>query len=301
MNHSQTISVVIPNYNYGRFIAETIEGVLAQTHPIHEIIVVDDGSTDDSIEVLKKFGERVSVIEQRNQGVGAARNTGARKSSGEFIAFLDADDVWLPNKIAAQMKVFADETVGLVSCGMREFNSKTGATLGFFRSDEFEWRANDILLRKYPIIVSGSAIAVRRTTFDEAGGFDARKEMHPVEDWEFCYRMALIAKVACLPSPLVEYRNHGANGHLKTPQMERALLLAGEKIFAAAAPDVRVLRGECYGVIHSILAGDYFQAGNYRKFLQHSASGLRADPRTATRFFGFPLRVLRRLTASSES
>ena len=95
---TRKVSVIIPTYNYGRFIAKAIESVLAQTHPIEEIIVVDDGSTDETAETVAKFAPRVTYTRQRNSGVCAARNSGVKHSSGDFIAFLDADDIWHPEK-----------------------------------------------------------------------------------------------------------------------------------------------------------------------------------------------------------
>ena len=299
MSNLFEVSVVIPNYNYERFIAETLQSVLAQTHPIHEIIVVDDGSTDDSIEVIEKFGDRVKLIKQQNKGVGAARNVGVEQSSGAFIAFLDADDVWLPEKIEEQLNFFAaDEKIGLVSCGMREFDTRTGETVGIYLSDKLEWSSEDVLLRKHSIITSGSVVIMRRSVFEKAGRFDDRKELHPAEDWEFCYRMALAGKVACVLEILVDYRNHGGNGHFKTARMERALLLSYEKIFAAAPPELAALKQRCYGDLHTVLAGGYFQAGDYLPFLKHSVESLRMNPLKIAHYLGYPIRRAGRLIAS---
>ena len=88
------VSVVIPNYNYGQYLRQAIDSVLAQTYPAIEIIVVDDGSQDKSEAIVRSYGERVRLIAQRNQGVSVARNRGVQESAGEFVAFLDADDAW---------------------------------------------------------------------------------------------------------------------------------------------------------------------------------------------------------------
>lgn len=210
------VSVIIPNYNYGRYLSEAIDSVLEQTYSNIEIIVVDDGSTDNSIEILAKYEIKgVKVIQQTNRGVGAARNTGATESKGEYIAFLDADDIWNHTKIEKQLKVFTGD-IGLVTCGMREFESSSNKTLAYLMSNKTNWNALDTLFFNYPV-VSGSAILVRRSTYDAVGGFDERKEMHPSEDWEFFYRVVENAKVVSLPEVLVSYRNHGRNGHLNIP------------------------------------------------------------------------------------
>src|SRR5437773_3781756 len=113
-----TVSVVIPTYNYARYLPEAIDSALAQTHAPLEVIVVDDGSTDDTPRVLAVYGDRIRVIRQANRGPGAARNTGIAAARGEYVGFLDADDVWLPRKLELQMARFeADQGLGLVHCG----------------------------------------------------------------------------------------------------------------------------------------------------------------------------------------
>src|SRR4028119_1786662 len=125
MDQSLTVSVIIPNYNYGRFLSEAINSVLAQTCLNVEIIVVDDGSTDNSLEILAAYEKKgVKIIQQTNRGVGAARNAGADKSSGDLLAFLDADDIWLPQKLEKQIeRLLSDKEFGFITCGVKEFNS----------------------------------------------------------------------------------------------------------------------------------------------------------------------------------
>ena len=99
-----SVSVIIPSYNAERWIKSTIDSVLAQTYSNIEIIVVDDGSTDESVSVISKNYPEIKLITQKNQGVAAARNKGIENASSEWIAFLDADDIWLPNKIRDQFE-----------------------------------------------------------------------------------------------------------------------------------------------------------------------------------------------------
>ena len=103
MTGRQLVSVIIPTYNSGTYVTETIDSVLNQTYPHREIIVVDDGSTDDTPEQVRRYGSAISYIRQSNSGVGAARNTGLRAASGHYLAFLDSDDLWLPEKLAVQL------------------------------------------------------------------------------------------------------------------------------------------------------------------------------------------------------
>jgi len=96
---SPLVTVVIPTYNYGRYICETVESALGQTYSPVEIIVVDDGSMDDTRERLATYGDRIRYIHQQNRGLSAARNTGIQAARGEFVALLDSDDLWLPDKV----------------------------------------------------------------------------------------------------------------------------------------------------------------------------------------------------------
>jgi len=292
---NSTVSVIIPNYNYGRFLSETIESVLAQTYPCREIIVVDDGSTDNSLEVLARYEkDGVKVIRQKNFGVGAARNAGAKASSGDLIAFLDADDFWLPQKIEKQIeRLLADEEFGLVTCGMREFDA-SGETIKIYAEGKEGWCAEDILLVKPVTAGPGSSSLLRREVFEQAGGFDERKEMHPSEDWEFCYRAARVAKIAFVPEILVAYRNHGGNGHLQIPRFERAMLMGYEKIFQTDDEQILKLRRVCYGNLYKILAGSYLHAGQYGNFLRNTAKSLFFTPENLSYFAAFPLRRLRK-------
>lgn len=290
-----SISVVITSYNYAHFLGETIQSVLAQTYPAREIIVIDDGSKDDSVALARSFGERVRVVEQQNQGVCVARNNGARLATGDVIAFLDSDDLWLPQKLERQAEAFqSDPQVGLVSCGIRYFNPQ-GETIVVYDEGKSGWCAKDILLYKEPVLnTTASAVAVRRDVFEEAGGFDPRRELFAAEDREFAYRAALLAKIAFIPEILVDYRVHGANGHLNIRQMDRALFFAYEKIFSGADAETLSIRRESYGNLHRMLAGCYFRTRDLAPFVRHAARSLWLTPSSAKYFAAFPARLLRR-------
>lgn len=288
-----TVSVIIPNYNYGRFLSQAIESVLSQSVPCKEIIVVDDGSTDNSLDILDRYKERVNVVRQSNCGVGFARNVGVHKSSGDIVAFLDADDYWFPQKIEKQVESFlADEEIGLVTCGMQEFDGN-GVILQNHNQSISGWVADKIAAFNNPIIASGSAIAIRRNVFEKAGGFDTRKELHPSEDWEFCYRIARVNKIAFVPELLVHYRNHGNNGHLKIPRMEKAMLLAYQKIFNEIPPENKKLKRESYANLYSVLAGSYYHAGDHRRFIRSLFKSIWYKPLKIKDYLKFSVRFLK--------
>ena len=289
------VSVVIPNYNYGRYLAETIDSVLAQTYPNIEIVVVDDGSTDASLEILARYEKNgIKVVRQKNSGVGAARNNGARNSSGDLIAFLDSDDIWLPEKTEKQIeRLLADKEFGLVTCGVSEFDV-SGNTIETHTKGKEGWCAEDILLIKPVTAGPGSSSLIWRTVFEKVGGFDERKEMHPSEDWEFSYRVARAAKIAFVPEVLVAYRNHGGNGHLNIQRSERSMRLAYEKIFETADENTLKLRRRCYGNLYKILAGSYLHAGQYKNFLKNTGKSLFLTPENLPYFALFPHRRLKK-------
>lgn len=287
------VSVIIPNYNYGRFISEAIDSVLAQTYRNIEIIVVDDGSNDETSEVLKIYNDKLKWVKQSNQGVANARNNGVGESRGKFIAFLDSDDIWFPEKIEKQIKIFlSDDEIGLVHCGFVDFDNNGN----FFEEhlDGLEgWVALDMLrYQKKSILGGGSAVLVTKKAFDKVGGFD--QSVSPAEDWEFYYRVARHYKVGLIPEVLLKYRVHGNNNHLNIPRMERAILGAFDKAFCEKDAKLEAIRSSCYGKIHSVLAGSYFRAGKYKDFFRHTLKSLWFSPSTVTQFIGFPLRFVQR-------
>ena len=270
----KTVSIIIPTYNYGRFIAEAIESALIQTYRADEIIVVDDGSTDDTEMRVKRFGERVRYIKQQNSEVSAARNKGIDNSSGDLIAFLDADDTWMPEKIEKQVAKFAEDAeIGLVHCGMREFDSTTGATIELHLDGGEGWVAEDIALGEKCVITGpGGSIVVRRKVFEDVGGFDTR--LKNGEDWEFCLRVARKYKIGFVRELLVDYRNHGVNASKNIAEMERSTLMAWAKAFETDDIAVQRLRRRSYGNLHKVLAGSYLHNGQYSGFARNIVKSL---------------------------
>ena len=286
------ISVVIPTYNYGRFVREAIDSVLAQTCAPLEIVVVDDGSTDDTEQIVRSYGDRVRYIRQENAGVAAARNTGIANARGEYIAFLDSDDVWLPEKLAKQLARFdSDPGLGLVYAGAERFDES--GTLSVELDGMEGWIAPELLRLERGVIASGSGMLLPKQVAEEVGGFDA--DLQPSEDWDFCYRVALRHRIGFVPEVLVRYRQHGSGLHLDVPRMERAMMLALEKAFASRDPDIQSRRRRTYGRMHRILAGCYFHRGAGRPFLRHMLASLRDDPRNAAYFAAYPLRAVLRV------
>ena len=292
-----TVSVIIPTYNHARYIAQSIASALQQTHAPLEIIVVDDGSTDDTPAVLAAYSDPVRVFRQQNAGVAAARNFGVSKARGEYVAFLDSDDLWHPEKLQRQLERFqADPELGLVHCGMETFDDATGRVVEVNVDGAEGWVAKEMLGFRKIVVFAGSSILIPRRVFDEVGGFDVR--LPPSEDWDLCYRIASRYRVGFARGAYVRYRQHPGAIHLNIPKMERSMMLSFEKIFSSPDPDVQRLRRFSYGRIHRILAGCYFVQRDLKAFLRHAARSLRYDPRNIAYFAAYPFRVASRAAAS---
>ena len=286
------VSVVIPAYNYGRFLAEAIDSAFSQTLPPLEVIVVDDGSTDETAEVLARYGDRLRVFQRQNGGVAAARNFGAAQASGDVLAFLDADDIWVPHKLEMQMaRLQRDPDLGMVHCGLEVFDNNGKTEI---RLDGLEGHIAPAMLQfeKTRFVATGSTMFISKRIFEELGGFDPR--LSPSEDWDLCYRIATRYRIACVREPLVRYRLHGSGIHLNIAGMEKSFLLALDKIFAAGDQAVQPLRRPAYGHVHRILAGCYFERREVRPFVRHLIRSIGYDPRSLLYFLAWPFRVVSR-------
>lgn len=208
------ISVVIPAYNRGAAIRETIESVLAQTVVEQaEIIVIDDGSTDDTLEFLNieySVYDNVRIIHQPNAGVAAARNRGLQEARGEFIAFLDHDDIWLPQKLSSQLAVFENNPkLAVVCCRWRDIDSAGKLLI----SDEDAWAARKLprgnvykQFLRYNALVSMSVPLMRAQALRDIGGFDVKAA--PCDDWDLWLRLSRGQIFDYVDEVLVWYRRH---------------------------------------------------------------------------------------------
>lgn len=216
------ISVIIPTYNRAQFIAETIESVLAQTRPAGEVVVVDDGSTDSTREVVARFGERVRYVWQENSERSVTRNHGLALTSGEYVSFLDSDDCWLPETLAELCGALdAEPAVALVAAGCAIVREDGQALDVFYPGGGVEGVLTDAFrqLLQSNLIGSPSAVLVRRSALETAGRFDEDRRLLGVEDWELWARLAFHAPILCRRRPLVRYRRHRSNTPLATMRL----------------------------------------------------------------------------------
>ena len=205
------ISVVIPTYNRARFILEALESVLVQTYPVDEIIVVDDGSTDNTAELVASLRSRVTYIVQSNAGPGAARNRGVRSARGEWIAFLDSDDRWDPEHIAQIIENLSKcPNAAMAYCGKRWVyeDGQVMTDVPLQVSFPSGWIFRDLFEANY--ISSASVVMVKRQAFLDAGGFDERFRSI-AEDYDLWMRISAVAQIVAVPAYTVLYRRHDSN------------------------------------------------------------------------------------------
>jgi glycosyltransferase involved in cell wall biosynthesis len=211
-----TCSAVIAAYNYGRYLSQTLDSVLAQTRPPDEIVVVDDGSTDNTREVAAPYVERgqIKYVYQDNAGVSAAKQRAVEESSGELLAFLDADDMWERTKLEKQLPLFENDRIGGVYS--KRFIIDENGDRFPFQHPPF-YRGN-ILNRIFTYnFIAYSSTVVRRSVFERAGGFDFSQSTG--EDYDLWIRMAAICEFDYVDEPLIYYRRGHANLTSNTPRL----------------------------------------------------------------------------------
>ena len=198
-----TVSVVLPTYNRADIIDDPICSVLTQTYEDFELIVVDDGSTDNTAEVIEAFDDdRIRYIKHDgNKGAPAARNTGIEASQGEYIAFQDSDDDWLPDKLEKQMQTFRDSSssVGVVYTGMKRKRDDKTVYIPYEGVEQTEGDISKSIL--FQNFVPAQVAMVRKRCFDEVGGFD--EQAWPISDWELWIRISKQYQFKLVDEPLV--------------------------------------------------------------------------------------------------
>lgn len=204
----EKVSAIIPVYNCEKYVREAVESALAQTCPPHEIIVVDDGSTDGTREALDRYRNSIIYVCQKNAGEPAARNTGIQHASGEYIAFLDADDLWLPPKLQLQMDYFkAHPECALVYTDMMIFDDDGILDRSFRASHERVYRSGRIFQQIFfESLFNPSCVVFRKACIEKVGWFD--ESFLVGSDYDMWLRMARHFEFGYVDSPLLMYRQH---------------------------------------------------------------------------------------------
>lgn len=221
------ISVIIPAYNHARWLPKCIESVLNQTLKPHEIIVVDDGSTDNTAEIIAKYPVR--YIRQENAGCPAARNRALREATGDWIAIVDADDYWLPQKLELQARAIRNEA--LCYCGVTRLY-KDGHT----EEAEFYDTGQIKSALRHKSALYPSALLIRKDAITQVGGFN--EQIAAGEDWEICLKLSRIFDFVGIREPLVIY-NVTEAGMTANPTL---IINSLEQIVSAASAHLPPIR-----------------------------------------------------------
>ncbi len=228
MTEKPLVSVVIPTYNRAWAVCAAIDSVMAQDYPAVEIIVVDDGSTDGTEELLAAYSTNIIHIRQENKGVAAARNRGIAAANGPLIAFLDSDDYWLPRKLSAQAAFFHSRPEALI-CQTQEYWLRNGRRVNPRRRHEKP--QGDIFMPSLALcLVSPSAVMLRKELLDEVGGFD--EALPACEDYDLWLRVSCRHPVYLIDTPLIVKQGGHADQLSRQAGLDRYRIAAIEKLLA---------------------------------------------------------------------
>jgi len=254
------VSVIIPTYNRSQFVCETVESVLSQTYKDFEIIVIDDGSTDGTKDVLAHYSDQIKYIYQQNQGVGAARNKGITEARGEYLAFIDDDDLWLPEKLEKQVEYMDNHPdVAFVSTGTY--------VIDVDGNDVAKWQKYESSRQTFESLVEDNfifnlTVLLRKNCFENVGGFDTRLAIS--QDYDLWLRLAKRYKFAYLDFYSAKYREH-AQGISKNTDLRlknRFAIFNKKELFGDLT---RVQKRIRHAKIYYKFAGEYLKGREYHK------------------------------------
>lgn len=275
------ITVVIPAFNAERFLSEAIESVLCQSYDHLELIVVDDGSTDGTAAVAGRYGSALRLVRQSNSGVSRARNHGITLAIGDFVAFLDADDVWMPTKLGAQIAYLQHlPDVGYVYSGYRVADEELRPIGETVYAPPHTALRNTLLLEAPGIWVSSTCL-FRRALLSEIGGFDER--LSTSADTDLALRAAQRSAVRGVPEALALYRQHGNQMHHDPDAMAHDMALVYEGLFHPAGRFPRDLQRRARANLHATLGLAFARQRRAVSATRHLLSSLRFDPRVIIR------------------
>lgn len=292
MPMSPRVSVVVPCFNYGRFVAEAVASILAQSFRDFEVIVVDDGSTDDTPDVLRRITDpRVRVLRQANQGCAAARNAGRALARGEFLAFLDADDLWRPTYLERQMEVL-DAEPEVDFCFTNFVRSQDGA---FLPQSQFDIVPAIRTLPSRPTrvpsarVLAGDTFEALAPLPDPPGWLQAsvirvtsiagalsKPGIPNAEDLFLILQIYSRTRAAYIDEPLVEVRRHGNNSYRSSDQIRSAVVSVLQQVYADVdLPDrYREVLRRRIGAEYCRRGWRYFWGGDVKQAAQHYTEAL---------------------------
>jgi glycosyltransferase involved in cell wall biosynthesis len=283
-----TVSVIVPTYNTIAYLPDAIESILKQTFEDFEILLVNDGSTDSTAQWAEKLTDpRIRYIEQKNQGLSAARNTGIDLAQGRYIGLLDADDLWEPTKLEKQVALLdANPDIGMVHSWVT-FMDGQGRSTGRIWKTQAEGMALSQLLHRNDVAVL--SVLVRRECFAKVGGFDPK--LRSLEDWDMWLRLAVDYPIAVIKEPLAYYRQLPGSMSRNCKVMEASFKKVIDRHFALAPQSLQFLRDRSYSSAYQCLAWKAIQSDrpDFDLAWAYYRSALRFHPRMLLTLDGFKL------------
>lgn len=279
------VSVIIPSYNYGHFLTQTVNSVLAQTYTDFEVIVVDDGSTDDTRQRMQPYVDKgkLTYIYQANKGLPGARNTGIRASAGAIIAFVDSDDIWTPDKLEKQIPKFENPNVGLVYGNTRKFyDAMVTRRTSFEGIAPARGRVTQELLRR--TFVPMPTVCMRREVFDRIGLFDEPIQS-PGEDIDMWLRMSLEYDFEYVDDVVAFYRVHATSVSANAAKTAARRLLVLDRFITKHRSRLEAEYGKTF--LDQVLFELHSDVGKYQIAMQQPSRG-RQELRTALRYQSTP-------------
>lgn len=249
--NSPLISVVIPAYNCQATIVETLHSVFRQTYSAIEVIVVDDGSNDGTLNLLKGFQDsRLHVVTQANAGVSASRNRGMNLAKGDFVAFLDSDDLWLPKKLSEQMTALQNTPEAAVAYSWTDYIDQSGA---FLRKGYYCNFSGNVYRRLLlgSFLESGSNPLIRLSALKTVGGFD--ESLRTCEDWDLWIRLALAHEFIVVPEVHVQYRVNPSSKSFLLNKHESGGLAVINRAFSQTSDSVQAIKSKALSNFYKYL------------------------------------------------
>lgn len=256
------VSVIIPTFNSGAYLNEAINSVLNQTYSPFEIIVVNDGSTDSTDNILREYLNDIKYLSQENLGPASARNLGIKAAKGEYIAFLDADDIWLPEKIEKQVDIFRkNPATALVYSRFINFDDESGNDMGIFPDKVYSGSIFDKLLLKTPILLSTAII--KSSVLFGVGGFN--ENLFTAEDTNLYLRIGKTHDISGMEQVLVKRRKHYSNlsDRFNIPVGTLTNLDIIVSLYPETSPALYPPMKQAYFLKGKALIGDFFHAAEY--------------------------------------
>jgi glycosyltransferase involved in cell wall biosynthesis len=276
---SALVSVITPAYNAQAFIGETIASVINQSYPHWEMVIIDDGSTDGTGDVIQTYlgDTRIKYVYQKNQERAVARNNGIRLAAGKYIAFLDADDMWLPDKLKIQVEYLETHPeIGLCFTHYLLMD-KSGSPLGMPATHFKQGRDQFCNLLEVNFIPN-STVIVPRAVFEQVGWFDETLPAFGSEDWDMWLRIVRFHPIHFIDQPLMLYRLHSSNTALNTSYISAQAVL--KKIFSDPTLPAHIVKNKnkIYALIDYVYSEAYAKLRQRKMALAYWQSAWQKDP-----------------------